>query len=168
MNTGKVRKLCAKDILNQICSKGNQPSPKFYLFDVGVANRLTERSFADIKGIEAGRSMEHYVFLELQAYIGLNGLDHKISYWRTKSGLEVDFIIHLKTGAPIPIEVKISSSVHKTELTGLRAFMQEHKVGVGYIVSMESVAWKISVTEGEIIVLPLQEFLKTLWNKEYF
>ncbi len=142
--------------------------PKFYLFDVGVANKLLQRSFKDIKGIEAGRSLEHYIFTELVAYIGLNNLDHKISYWRTKTGLEVDFIVYLKNGSAVPIEIKISENLHKTELKGIKAFMREHEVQVGYVVCMEPRAQKYIVDEGEIVILPVFEFLEDLWNKKIF
>ncbi len=143
-------------------------SPKFYLFDVGVANRLTERSFQNAKGAEAGRALEHYIFLELLAYTKLNLFDHKISYWRTKTGVEVDFIAHTKRGEPIPIEVKISENVHKTELKGMKAFMKEHQVKTGYIVCMDFIGRKVTVDEGEIIILPVKEFLERLWAQEIF
>ena len=79
--------------------------PKFYFFDVGVANRLASNSFDITKGIAAGKSLEHYIFLELYAYVALNDLEHDISYWRTHTGIEVDFVAHLKRGLPIPIDV---------------------------------------------------------------
>ena len=142
--------------------------PKFYLFDTGLANRLMENTINATKGIEAGRSLEHYIFLELHAYIGLNDLDQAISYWRTHTGIEVDFIIHLKRGTPIPVEVKISENVHNTEFKGLKTFMREYEVNKGYMVCMEERARKIIVDEGEIILLPVEEFLKRLWNKEIF
>ena len=142
--------------------------PKFYLFDVGLANRLKGCSLEETRGIEAGRSLEHYVFLELLAYINLNIFDHKVSYWRTHTQLEVDFVVHLKTGLPIPIEVKISENIHKTELSGMKAFMEEYGVKEGYIVCMEEVARKIICDAGEIIILPIREFLKRLWDRKIF
>ena len=70
-----------------------QSTPKFYLFDVGVANYLQHRSVNVLKGEEAGASFENYILMELQAYLGLNELDTPINYWRSKSGLEVDFVL---------------------------------------------------------------------------
>jgi len=142
--------------------------PKFYLFDVGLANRLMRRSFEEAVGAEAGRSLEHYIYLELVAYIGLNHLDHKISYWRTSSGIEVDFIVHERIDMPIPFEIKISSNLHKTELKGMLAFMREHSVRKGYIVCMESRTRKVQLGDCEIIIYPLVEFLEDLWEKKLF
>lgn len=80
---------------------------KFYFFDIGIVNRIINRNITELRGIEAGKCLEHYIFLELKAYIGLNDLDHKIYYWRTKTGIEVDFIIEDRGKSLIPIEVKI-------------------------------------------------------------
>ena len=143
-------------------------SPKFYFFDVGVANRLMQRTFENLQGIEAGRSLEHYIFLELLAYVKLNHLDQEISYWRTNTGIEVDFVAHLKRGDPVPIEVKISENIHKTELKGLKIFMQEYNVRTAYMVCMSASKQKILVDEGEIIIFPVREFLENLWDGKIF
>ena len=138
--------------------------PKFYFFDTGIANRLVGNTIAAAKGIEAGRSLEHYIFLELYAYIKLNDLDHKIGYWRTHTGIEVDFVMYLNKGLPIPIEVKISSNIHKTELKNLKIFMSEYGVKTSYIVCMVSAAQRIILDDGnEIIIYPVREFLEELW-----
>lgn len=68
-------------------------TPKFYLFDGGVANILIRRHIEEIKGDIAGQMLEHYIFTEIIAFKGLNDLDFDLSYWRTNNGLEVDFII---------------------------------------------------------------------------
>ncbi|MFU7500241.1 MAG: ATP-binding protein [Candidatus Tisiphia sp.] len=143
-------------------------NPKFYFFDVGVASSISQNHFNNTKGSEAGRALEHYVFTELQAYINLNDLDHRINYWRTKTGVEVDFIISTITGKPLPIEVKISSNVHKTEIKSIKSFMQEHQVDQGYVVCLEDNSRKICLDNREINILPIEEFLKKLWNHEIF
>lgn len=145
--------------------------PKFYFFDVGVANNITQRQFtqgqaSNIKGPEAGKALEHYVFTELKAYIGLNDLDYRINYWRTKTGLEVDFIVSTIHGKVIPIEIKISSNVHNSELRGIKSFMKEHQINKGYVVCLEERLRKIIGEMQEIAVIPLQQFLEKLWNHE--
>ncbi|MCB1827421.1 MAG: ATP-binding protein, partial [Coxiellaceae bacterium] len=97
--------------------------PKFYLFDVGIANHLAQQKVSILKGAVAGRSFEHYIFMELNAYINYQHIKKKISYWRTKTGLEVDFIIG---DAELAIEVKISDHVRQQDLKGLIAFCEEH------------------------------------------
>jgi predicted AAA+ superfamily ATPase len=43
--------------------------PKFYLFDVGVANYLARRSVLELKGEIAGKSFEHFILMELLIYL---------------------------------------------------------------------------------------------------
>ncbi len=50
-------------------------------------------------GFDAGKSFEHYVFLELIAYKYLNDKRYELFYWRTKKDMRLILyfkIIHLK------------------------------------------------------------------------
>lgn len=138
--------------------------PKFYLFDVGVVNSLANRNITVLKGIPAGDAFEHYIFMELIAFKELNEINIDIKYWRTKTGLEVDFILGQ---GEIAIEVKISNSVKTDKLKGLVAFSQEHKPKHAIVVSLDPGRRRIKVESGtDIIVMPWQEFLEKLWAKE--
>src|SRR3990172_9966020 len=64
---------------------------KFYLFDVGLAGALTRRQIVEERGEQFGRALEHFVLMELLAHRSYRDLDYGIHFWRTKSGLEVDF-----------------------------------------------------------------------------
>jgi predicted AAA+ superfamily ATPase len=66
---------------------------KFYLFDVGVAGSITKRHIADERGEAFGRAFEHFILMELTAYNSYHEIDYEINFWRTKSGLEVDFVL---------------------------------------------------------------------------
>ena len=59
-------------------------TPKFYLFDVGVASYLKRQSINELRGNEAGIAFEHFILMEISAYIGINETDQKICYWRSK------------------------------------------------------------------------------------
>lgn len=140
-------------------------TPKFYYFDVGIANRISKRKLETLGGAEAGRSLEHYILMELVAFINLTDSDYNLYYWRTNTKLEVDFILAYHTSSPIPIEVKISKLVHKSELVGIKSFMEEHKVNKGYIVCLETHIRKIQVNDDkEIMIMPVKEFLEYLWQ----
>lgn len=132
--------------------------PKFYLFDIGVANFLGKKAIVSLKGPEAGRALEHFIFLELVAYRAYAEKRFDINYWRTKTGLEVDFIVD-----GLPIEVKISETVRDTELKGLRAFCEEHQPKQAYVVSLDPRPRRIS---NQILILPCEEFLRRLWAGE--
>ena len=77
-------------------------TPKFYLFDVGVANYLASQKPISLKGHIAGQSFEHFILMELKAYIDYSRKHIDTTYWRTKTGLEVDFILG---NAKVAIEV---------------------------------------------------------------
>lgn len=139
-------------------------TPKFYLFDIGVANYLARQRPIALKGSVAGHSFEHFILMELMAYIGYSRKPTEISYWRTKAGFEVDFILG---GAQVAIEVKISEQVHQQDLKGLIAFREEHPQAKAYVVSQDKRARKLDVNEGlSIDILPWADFLKKLWGGE--
>ena len=148
------RKRGKRDIISSV--------PKFYFFDPGVANTLAKRQLTSLQGSDAGKSFEGYILHELNAYKHITDSDYTISYWRTKTGLEVDFVI---SEADLAIEVKISKDVRKVELKGLVALMEEQNLSKSYVVCNEEIPRKISMgSKGEIWVLPFQHFLRQLWN----
>lgn len=139
--------------------------PKFYLFDVGVANYLANRQVLALKGEVAGRSFEHYILMELMAYKHLCQKRFDIFYWRTKTGLEVDFVLGQ---AECGIEIKIGTQVHKSELTGLIAFLDEHPEAKGIVVSQDDAPRKLMLDDTkEIMIYPWRVFLEKLWRQEF-
>jgi predicted AAA+ superfamily ATPase len=141
-------------------------SPKFYLFDVGVANYIAKRSVTALKGEAAGKALEHFIFMELLAYIKMHRVRSKISYWRTKAGYEVDFILD---DACVAIEVKISDRIHKQDLKGLAAFQVEHPHTKAIVVSQDLQKRNLETQGGlKIIISPWREFLTELWLGQIF
>lgn len=142
-----------------------QSTPKFYLFDVGVANYLKRRKIEILKGDEAGDAFENYILMELIAYFGLHELDVPIQYWRSKAGHEVDFVLNR---GEMAIEVKISTSPALNDLRGLQAFCEDYQPKYAIVVC-QAQRKRILKTIGKtaIEVLPWQTFLENLWNKQY-
>jgi len=138
--------------------------PKFYFFDVGVANYLAHREISHLKGDAAGKSFEHYILMELIAYRGLKQKRFDIQYWRTKAGLEVDFILG---DGVVAIEVKISEQVHAQDLRGLTAFCEEHPHVKALVVSQDSAPRKLTLSNHTPIeVMPWEYFLQQLWSEK--
>ena len=137
-------------------------TPKFYLFDVGVANYLAKRKVAALQGDVAGRAFEHFILMELQAYLGLNNKNIDLYYWRTKTGLEVDFILGK---GRVAIEVKIATQVVPADIKGLIAFQQEHQPKIACVVCQVPQHRKLTISENQHVdVLPWQKFLDLLWQ----
>lgn len=142
-----------------------QSTPKFYLFDVGVANQFQHRKISVLKGIEAGNAFEHYILTELVAFLGLKELDVTLNYWRSKSGLEVDFV--LGQGKMV-IETKISSNIDRNDLNGIIAFCEDYQPHYAFVVCCAQ-RKRMIATSGKtnIEVIPWQDFLENLWSDKY-
>ena len=133
-------------------------APKFYLFDVGVAGYLSGRRLDRAAGPAFGQALEHYVLMEILAFRSYRERDVPIRYWRTKSGLEVDFVLGRE--AEVAIEVKGTSRVRPDDMTGIRAFCEEHQPRRAIVVSTDTAPRRA----GDIDVLPWRVFLERLWG----
>lgn len=67
-------------------------SPKFYLFDIGVTNELLRRGEVRTGSDVYGNVLEHLTFLELRTYLDYRRRRESLTYWRSRSQLEVDFV----------------------------------------------------------------------------
>lgn len=132
-------------------------SPRFYYFDVGLANFLLKRGAIARRSEAFGRAFEHFIFQELSAHSCYSGLSYPIAYWRTSSQLEVDFILG---DHQVAVEVKGSEQVGPHHLAGLRAFRQDYKVKKTIVVSQDP---RPRLIDG-VSVLPWKEFLTDLWD----
>ncbi len=137
-----------------------QEMPKFYLFDTGIASYLKRFKFTDMRGAEAGKAFEHYIFLELMAYKLLNHKRDEIQYWRTKDGHEVDFVLH-----NLAIEVKMTKFVDRSDLKGLSVFSEDYSHDL-HLISLEPTKNIMTVNNKKVTIWPVQEFLEQLWAGE--
>lgn len=100
--------------------------PKFYWFDTGVFRSLRPAGPLDRPEEIAGAALEGLVFQHLRQWCAWRaGSAHSVSYWRTRTGMEVDFVVY---GADqfVGIEVKHSATVRSRDLGALRAFRAEY------------------------------------------
>ena len=136
-------------------------APKFYLFDVGVAGRMAGRRIERAAGPAFGRALEHFVLMEMRAFRSYRELDAPIRFWRTRSGLECDFVIGRK--GSVAIEVKAGTNPGGRDLRGIRAFGGEHRPRMAIVVCNASEPRR---TADRIWVLPWERFLERLWGGE--
>ena len=99
--------------------------PKFYFFDTGVFRSLRPGGPLDRPSEIDGAALEGLVAQHLRAWIAYTGGDHELFYWRTRSGVEVDFVLYGTTNFTA-IEVKNSDRVRPADLRGLKAFTQDY------------------------------------------
>jgi len=134
-------------------------TPKFYLFDGGIANHLARRRPAP-RTPEFGKSVEHLVLMELQAFRSYRSQDLEIRYWRTSTGQEVDFVLN---DLEVAIEVKASARVADAALKNLSAVSDDARVRLRIVVTLERQPREVADLHGRIRLLPLREFLEELW-----
>lgn len=132
-------------------------APKFYLFDVGVANHLRKQKIETGKGKEFGKALEHFILMELLAFRSYSEKEFNINFWRTKTGLEVDFILG---GGEVAIEIKGTDRIDIRDFKPLSAFSGEYSPKQAIIVCNE----KEKRIHGNTEVLPWSIFLKQLWD----
>ncbi len=132
-------------------------TPKFYLFDIGVANFLRGNIEIHEGSSEYGKAFEQFIAMELRAWLSYRRVKKALRYWRTRSGTEVDFLI----GNDTAIEVKATRTVHDKHLKGLRA-LKEEKIFLQYIIiSFDEIDRE---TADGIRCLHWSGFLTLLWK----
>jgi predicted AAA+ superfamily ATPase len=94
---------------------------KFFFFDVGVYRSLRPRGPLDAPEEIDGMALETLVAQHLRAFCQLRRRGESLAFWRTRAGLEVDFVLY---GPDLfwAIEVKRSARISRNDLAGLRAF----------------------------------------------
>ena len=141
-------------------SRKTVETAKFYLFDTVVARRLQGRRELTPNTAEYGHAFEAWILHELASYADTFHRDAEIAYWRTRSNLEVDFVVN----GEVAIESKTTRNATKGDLRGLRAIGEEGGFRHRILVSCEPRPREV---EG-IAILPWQEFIARLWGGDLF
>lgn len=132
---------------------------KFYLFDVGISNYLSRRQ--PKQGTpEFGKAFEHFILMELRVYKYYKNPELDITYWRTSTGYEVDFILGEKQ---IALEIKSGKLVHDIHLKSLRALKEDGKIKNLIVISQEKYPREVD----SIKIIPWKMFLEMLWAGEF-
>lgn len=150
-------------ILNEVpawaASRQRKPivSSKYYFFDVGVVGAL-QGGAAATQALGQGLAFETYLLQELKTYSDYVSGD-PVSFWRSTSGYEVDFLI----GDHTAVEVKAKTAVGPHDLRSLRALGDEGHFKHLLCVSLETRRRQV----GSITLLPYGQFLDRLWAGEF-
>jgi predicted AAA+ superfamily ATPase len=131
--------------------------PKFFLFDVGVFRSLRPKGPFDRPEEIEGVALETLVAQHLRAWLAYRGNDAELFFWRTRSGVEVDFVIYGPAGF-WAIEVKNTDRVRPEDLRGLEAF------GTDYPKAKIMLLYRGTRRErrGNTWIVPVEAFLRAL------
>lgn len=127
---------------------------KFYFFDVGIYKMLRPQGILDSYREIEGLALEGLVAQHLRAWILAQRESHSLSFWRTQTKLEVDFVIYGPRGF-WAIEVKRSSNLGPDDIRALLAFKEEYP---------EAQCFFVALTKHREIyrgfpIIPMEEFL---------
>ena len=131
--------------------------PKFYYFDAGVFRSLRMQGPLDSAAEITGITLEGLVLQHLVAWRDYKNLNCKIYYWRTRHGVEVDFIIY---GEQIfyAIEVKNSKNINVQDIKGLETFGTDYPEAKLILLYRGDKKLRIR----NVICVPVTDFLSNL------
>lgn len=138
---------------------------KFYFFDSGVFRALRPKGPLDRPSEIDGAALEGLVFQHLRAWNDYSGARSPLGYWRTKAGVEVDFVVYGEKDFAA-IEVKNAAVLHPADFTGLKSFREDYPEAETLLLYRGSDRFR----RDGIWVVPVEEFLgalvpgKALWD----
>jgi uncharacterized protein len=131
--------------------------PKFFLFDAGVFRSLRPAGPLDRPEEIDGAALEGLVAQHLRAWCDYTSGGNRLYFWRTKGGLEVDFVVYGARGIQA-IEVKRSRDVRSNDLKGLRTFQEDYPEAEARLLYMGDEALQI----GDVRCIPCADYLATV------
>ncbi len=129
--------------------------PKMYLFDAGVYHALRPRSIGDSEAEINGAGLEGLVAQHLLAWRDYSRDKHDLYFWRTQSGVEVDFVVMGPLGF-WAIEVKNTEKIRLEDLRALTAFHEDYPEAKTIFLYRG----KERLLKSNILCLPCEEFLR--------
>lgn len=128
--------------------------PKFYLFDAGVFRALRPKGPLDSPEEMQGAAIEGLVAQHLKAWVDSQQSEYEVTFWRTRGGSEVDFVLYGKD-CFLAIEVKNGETISSSTLSGLKAFREDYPEAQLFLLYRGS---RRLLLEG-IHCIPVEEFL---------
>ncbi len=99
--------------------------PKFYFFDTGVFYSIRPKGPFDKPEEISGAALEGLVVQHLIAWNSYNNNSFNLYFWRTRKGVEIDFILYGEEGI-FAIEVKNNNRVRSNDLKALTTFQNDY------------------------------------------
>lgn len=130
---------------------------KFYYFDAGVYRTIRPKGPLDYPEELDRLALETLVAQHLKAWIDYSDSAGSLYFWRTKSGLEVDFILYGEIGF-YAIEVKNAAKIYSKDLRGLLEFQQDYP----QVQCVLLYRGKEILRKGNIVCCPVESFLAQL------
>lgn len=144
-------------VFNKRAQRALVAHPKFYLFDAGVYRSLRPKGPLDRPEEIGGQALEGLVAQHLRAWIDYSQRDLSLHFWRTRGGVEVDFVVYGADGLSA-IEVKNAARLYPKDVRSLQSFGQDYPESRCYLLYRG----KERLKKGNILCIPCDEFLMSL------
>jgi len=128
---------------------------KLYFFDPGVVRSLRRLPRISPASADFGEFFEHFIVLEVRAWVDYRNPRTTLHYWRSTSGYEVDLLL----AESVAIEVKATERPREQDLRSLRAIREEKGIRRAILVCREQ---RPRMVDG-IEVMPWSAFLDMMW-----
>jgi predicted AAA+ superfamily ATPase len=93
----------------------------------------------------------------LKAWIEDQQSDYELTFWRTRGGSEVDFVLYGKN-CFLTVEVKNGDTVSRNDLSGLKAFREDYPEAKPFLLYRG----QRRLMQDEIHCVPVQDFLMNI------
>lgn len=131
--------------------------PKFYFFDTGVFQTLRPKGPLDHPEEITGAALEGLVAQHLRAWNAYRNQEYNLYFWRTRGGVEVDFVLYGEGGI-FAIEVKNTKRIRPEDIRSLVAFQQDYPQSKTLFLYRGN---ERSLRD-QIFCLPCEDFIKEL------
>ncbi|MEJ2203966.1 MAG: DUF4143 domain-containing protein [Gemmatimonadota bacterium] len=145
------------DVFTRRAKRQMAGHPKLYLFDAGVFRSLRPAGPLDRPEEIEGAALEGLVAQHLRAWVAYSMAGFDLYTWRTRSGVEVDFVLY-GPGGFWAIEVKNTRDVRSADLRGLRAFREDYPEAVALLLYRGD----RRLEKRDVLCLPADRFLAEL------
>ncbi len=137
--------------------------PKFYFFDPGIFRVLRKQGFLDRSTEAEGAALEGLVAEHLRCWIDFQKEKNELYFWRTRAGLEVDFIIY---GPKMfcALEVKNGKTIAPHDLRALKEFQKDYPEALLILIYRG----KEKIKRDGILCYPAEDFLKNINPTSHF
>jgi len=131
---------------------------KYYFFDAGVFRALRPKGSLDRPSEIDGACLEGLIFQHLAAWNDYSGGENQLAFWRTKAGVEVDFVVY-GPNAFHAIEVKNAANVTRHDAAGLEAFHSDYPEATCTLLYRGTD--RLKLTE-HCLAIPVEQFLRAI------
>lgn len=140
--------------------KRQSGNPKFYFFDTGVQRALEHTLTVELKPqtYAFGLAFEHLVINEIYRLQSYGKRDYRLSYIRTKDGVEIDVIIERPAMKRALVEIKSTERVTEDDVRALNSLGKDLANSEAFCLSLDPTPKRI----GRALCLPWQRGLQEI------